>query len=644
MSKRFIVTGGMPYGNKSLHFGHIGGCMVHADCFARFLRDRYGPENVLFVSGTDCYGSPITEGYRKLAESGEFSGSIEDFVEFNHEGQKSVLGRYHISFDLFAASALGRASVIHREMSAWVLRTLHANGLLKKLPSKQFYDPERGVFLNGRQVIGRCPVAGCQGEKGYADECDLGHQYPPGELLEPKSALTGAVPVLKEAENLYIRTDEMRGLLREWLDEFSLRERTRPFVTSTVAEFLEPPVIYCKREFLDDLPDMPAFTVRDEGEKKQSVALVFETLKDRENACAALNSAGIRFRTGKTLVPFRLTGNAEWGVAAPEVDGLSGQTFWVWPESLWAPISFTQAALEQRAAAADDGEYGGGETWQSWWCSPDTTVVQFIGQDNIYFYGPAQVALFKGLDAGLPCTDLVANNHILFFSRKASSSGRLKPPMAAELLEYYTAEQLRAHFLGLGLSIRSVGFQPKPLNPDAKPDDQDPVMKEGSLFTGVLNRAARSCFYTAQKYTGGKLPPVPPSSQAVGDAGKTIGEYERLMLKCEFHTVMNLLDDFIRNLNKTFSARMKEAGDDADKIAPALADALHTLRIAAVLSHPVVPAGSEMIAEYYRLDSDFFSWEHIFTPLDKLCPAGHTFKFLEPRVDFFKLHPAQLKG
>ena len=68
--KRAVITGGMPYGNKTLHFGHVGGMFVHADTFARFMRDRIGKENVIFVSGTDCYGSPIVEAYRKLCESG----------------------------------------------------------------------------------------------------------------------------------------------------------------------------------------------------------------------------------------------------------------------------------------------------------------------------------------------------------------------------------------------------------------------------------------------------------------------------------------------------------------------------------------------------------------------------------------------
>ena len=79
--KRAVVTAGMPYGNKPLHFGHIAGVFVPADCFARFLRDRIGAENVRFISGTDCFGSPINEGYRKLVEAGQFDGTIRGVLQ-----------------------------------------------------------------------------------------------------------------------------------------------------------------------------------------------------------------------------------------------------------------------------------------------------------------------------------------------------------------------------------------------------------------------------------------------------------------------------------------------------------------------------------------------------------------------------------
>ncbi|MBP0971866.1 MAG: class I tRNA ligase family protein, partial [Oscillospiraceae bacterium] len=92
--KRAVVTGGMPYGNKELHFGHVGGMLVFADTYARFLRDRIGSENVIFVSGTDCYGSPIAEGWRKKVADGEFSGTLEEFVQRNHDKQKATLAAY----------------------------------------------------------------------------------------------------------------------------------------------------------------------------------------------------------------------------------------------------------------------------------------------------------------------------------------------------------------------------------------------------------------------------------------------------------------------------------------------------------------------------------------------------------------------
>ena len=76
--RRAVVTAGMPYGNKDLHFGHIGGVFVHADIFARFLRDRIGKENVLFVSGTDCYGSSIVEAFRIAVSQKKGSPAISN--------------------------------------------------------------------------------------------------------------------------------------------------------------------------------------------------------------------------------------------------------------------------------------------------------------------------------------------------------------------------------------------------------------------------------------------------------------------------------------------------------------------------------------------------------------------------------------
>src|SRR5271157_363612 len=131
--KRAIITAGMPYGNKELHLGHIGGVFIHADTYARFLRDRIGKDNVIFVSGTDCYVSPILEYYRQQINQELFKGTVEEFVQFNHERQKEVLKSYDISLNLFGASSLGRAAEIHRQESIDFITRLYKNGHLVKL-------------------------------------------------------------------------------------------------------------------------------------------------------------------------------------------------------------------------------------------------------------------------------------------------------------------------------------------------------------------------------------------------------------------------------------------------------------------------------------------------------------------------------
>jgi len=653
--KRAVITGGMPYGNKTLHFGHVGGVFVFADVYARFLRDRIGKDNVIFVSGTDCYGSPIAEAYRKLSESGEFKGDIRDFVRGNHNAQKKTLDDYMISLDIFGASGLDRTAEIHNEMSDRFIRKLYKNGHLRRLGTKQFYDEKAGCFLNGRQVIGKCPVDGCQSEKAYADECDLGHQYMPENLIDPKSTITGDTPVMKDVYNWYFDLPAYNELMKEYTARIQKQKNVRPLVTRTIDEFLKDPVIYIKNEFLDKYNElkqqMPAHEFIEEP-KKPSFTIKFAKLDEMNKACETLSANGVRFRTGKTLVPFRLTGNIEWGVPSPVLEGEEPQTVWVWPESLWAPISFTEAVLEKRGRNTEE--------WRDFWCSKDAAVYQFIGADNIYFYGVAEMAMFMALqgkdgnvsdppDGQMQLPILCANNHILFLNAKASSSGKIRPPMADELLDYYTAEQLRMHFLGLALGQRSVSFNPKPLDPTIKPDSEeaaqpDPVVKDGFLLSNVFNRIIRTCFYTTQKYLDGVMPVGDIEEQVLADAKKAILDYERFMYRFDFHQCTYVLDSYIRKASKYMVKNLGDAdknGDDALR-RKTLVNVFHMIRTAAVLLHPMAPKGTEMILEYLQLGDSFWSWDKIFDPISAFTGGSdHKLKFLEPRVDFFTRHPSQ---
>lgn len=641
--KRAVVTGGMPYGNKNLHFGHVGGMFVHADIFARFLRDRIGKENVIFVSGTDCYGSPILESYRKLKESG-FEGTMEDYVTMNHESQKKTLAAYKISPNLFGASALGKTGKMHDETSEWVFNTLYENGYIKELSDDQFYDEEKETFLNGRQVIGRCPIDGCCSDKAYADECSLGHQYMPSELINPISALSGKKPVLKKVTNWYFDLEGCMDMMKQRNDFLMKNSNTRKYELQTIDEFLKKPVLYVQKKYIENLEEVEALLPQHETineEKKSSITFEFATLDERDAAKKALDAKNIRYRSGKTLVPFRLSGNIEWGVPVPDKEDLKDLTFWVWPESLWAPISFTKAYLEEIGKDKDE--------WKKYWQDDDAMVYQFIGEDNIYFYAIAEMAMFAGFLAkkgeeidmttiNLP--HIIANRHVLFMDKKASSSSDLKPPMADELLEYYTADQLRMHFMSLGLSSKSASFKPQIFLPEEERDSNgiDPVLKDGNLLTNVYNRLIRSCFYTMQEL--GQYEEKPVSDKIKSLTEEKVAEYEKHMYNHDFHRISYVLDEYIREINKYWAndIRIADKNEDIEQKKQILSDCFYACKVIAVLVHPIAPDGCEMFREYLGFGEEMWSWDTIFEPLSYFIERTpkHEFQFLEPRIDFFK--------
>lgn len=649
--KRAIVTAGMPYGNKALHFGHVGGVFVPADTFARFLRDRIGADNVRFISGTDCFGSPIAEGYRKKVDEEGFEGTIEDYVRANHDQQKATLDAYGISLDVYQGSGLDQCGASHAQMSDSFIRALYEAGYLHRDSTLQFYDTQAGTFLNGRQVQGFCPVQGCKSEKAYADECDLGHQFNPEDLIKPVSTVTGTVPEMRPVENWYFDLPAFKEFLSTYTAQLEADDCIRKVVTETVREFLVPPIVFIKNELYDEYAaiagDLPQHEYHEAEKGKQSFELHFNSVEDRDAARPVLGKAGIRYRTGKALVPFRITGNIEWGVPSPVIEDVEGLTVWVWPESLWAPISFTRACNEMRGMPSD--------SWKDFWCSDDAQVFQFIGQDNLYFYGIAQPAMWDAVkDQGWPLrqTRLIANHHILFGKKKASSSGAVKPPTADQLLDFYTPEQLRAHWIALGLDQKSVGFCPKPFEADeAKRNDPrvaDPALKEGALLTNVFNRLARSCFYEAQKSFDGCMPLDAPDADVVAAAHKVMADYDAIMRKVELHSVISLMDTYIRAANKRWTDGIRSVEKDGNEgmRRQVLTNAFFELRVAALLMHPVVPMGCERIREHMDIPADkFFTWDADFAGMAELCDEAtdHPVVELPPRYDFFEKHPSQFK-
>ena len=261
-----------------------------------------------------------------------------------------------------------------------------------------------------------------------------------------------------------------------------------------------------------------------------------------------------------------------------------------------APISFTKTAL----SLAPEGRYSSRD-WHDWWCSEDARVYQFIGQDNIYFYCVAQPALWEALGWGLTQDVPVANYHILFMNKKASSSGKIVPPMAAELLDAYTPEQLRAHWLSLGLDQKAVSFNPKAFDTSVSHKDKktgedvlvrddprvvDPALKESAFLTNIFNRLARSCFYGAANVCDAHLPAAAPAADAVHAAREAVLAFERRAYEFDAHGALAVAEEFCRAANKRWDEASKAAKGDDAAYEQALADAFVALRATALLMHP----------------------------------------------------------
>jgi methionyl-tRNA synthetase len=304
-------------------------------------------------------------------------------------------------------------------------------------------------------------------------------------------------------------------------------------------------------------------------------------------------------------------------------------------------MSFVQVYLKQTTGTFDN--------WEKWWHDPDAHVYQFIGEDNIYFYAVAEMGMFmaldeiSGRDMGANLPTIVPNRHAFYGNKKASSSGNVKPPGPYELLEHYTVEQLRMHFAHMALNQNSVSFSPKALMEDQS--GFDATLVEGNILTNVYNRLIRSCFYTMQKHFDGRLPDCDISDETKKISGELVFECEWAMYKFEFPRVIDLLDIYLRDASKLWSAKSKQADASGDNTlrASVLADVFHVVRISATLLHPFVPWGTEKLREYLNIDSRLWDWAYIDKPLSFFTGGGHTFKFLEPRVDFFAKHESQLK-
>ncbi|MBE15818.1 MAG: methionine--tRNA ligase [Cytophagaceae bacterium] len=279
MSQRYTITAALPYTNGPIHIGHLAGVYVPADIYARYLRMQ--GKDVAFICGSDEHGVPITIKAKKEGIT------PQDVVDRYHAIIKKSFTDFGITFDNYSRTS----AKVHHDTASDFFKTMYDQGKFLEETNQQLYDAQANQFLADRFVIGTCPKCGY--EEAYGDQCEnCGTSHNTTDLINPKSVITGAVPVLKETKHWFLPLDHYEDFFKEWI----LKGHKKDWKTNVYGQ--------CK-SWIDD---------------------------------------GLR--------PRAVTRDLDWGIPVP-VEGAQGKVLYVWFD---APIGYISSTKEWAAREGKDWE------------------------------------------------------------------------------------------------------------------------------------------------------------------------------------------------------------------------------------------------------------------------------------------------
>jgi methionyl-tRNA synthetase len=205
LMKRLLVTSALPYANGAIHFGHIAGAYLPADMYVRYHRLK--GSDVLYICGSDEHGVSI------LISANREGVSPKEIIDHYHELNARAFARCGIQFDNYSRTSLP----IHHDTSREWFVDLRDKGVLRQNTELQLFDPEAGMFLPDRFVVGTCPH--CAYERAYGDQCEnCSKYYDQTELLNPKSLLSDATPIVRESTHWNFPLGDFQQRLEEYVE------------------------------------------------------------------------------------------------------------------------------------------------------------------------------------------------------------------------------------------------------------------------------------------------------------------------------------------------------------------------------------------------------------------------------------------
>ena len=531
-AKRYTITAALPYTNGPIHIGHLAGVYVPADIYSRYLRAQ--KKDVAFICGSDEHGVAISIRAKKEGVSPK-----EIIDKYDGMIRKSF-DQLGISFDNYSRTS----APIHHETASDIFSKMHTAGQFVEEVTEQLYDPEAKQYLADRFVTGTCPK--CNHTEAYGDQCEqCGSSLNATELINPKSTLSGAEPILKETKHWFLPLDQYEDFMKEWVIE-GHKDDWKPNVYGQVKSWV------------------------DEG-----------------------------------LRPRAVTRDLDWGIPVP-VEGADGKVLYVWFD---APIGYISSTKEWAAKNKKD--------WEPYWKDKGTSLVHFIGKDNIVFHCIIFPCILKAAGDYILPENVPANEFLNLEGNKISTSKNWAVWLHEYLEEFPGQEDVLRYVLTANA-------------PETKDNDftwKDFQARNNNELVAIFGNFINRVSVLTQKYYDGSVPArknqTPEDKEAL-DKMKAfpavIGEsIERFRFREASQELMNLA----RLGNKYLADQepWKLIKVDPERVETIMNIALQIAATLATVSEPFLPHSAQKLRAILNITNPT-EWNAIATT-ENLLVAGH---------------------
>ena len=531
-AKRYTITAALPYTNGPIHIGHLAGVYVPADIYSRYLRAQ--KKDVAFICGSDEHGVAISIRAKKEGVS------PKEIIDKYDKMIRKSFDQLGISFDNYSRTS----APIHHETASDIFSKMQAAGQFVEEVTEQLYDPEAKQYLADRFVTGTCPK--CNHTEAYGDQCEqCGSSLNATELINPKSTLSGAEPILKETNHWFLPLDQYEDFMKEWVIE-GHKDDWKPNVYGQVKSWV------------------------DEG-----------------------------------LRPRAVTRDLDWGIPVP-VEGADGKVLYVWFD---APIGYISSTKEWAAKNKKD--------WEPYWKDEETSLVHFIGKDNIVFHCIIFPCILKAAGDYILPENVPANEFLNLEGNKISTSKNWAVWLHEYLEEFPGQEDVLRYVLTANA-------------PETKDNDftwKDFQARNNNELVAIFGNFINRVSVLTQKYYDGSVPArknETPEDKETLDKMKAfpaiIGEsIERFRFREASQELMNLA----RLGNKYLADQepWKLIKVDPERVETIMNIALQIAATLATVSEPFLPHSAQKLRAILNITNPT-EWNAIATT-ENLLVAGH---------------------